>query len=85
VSGSYERRSFGSILVLTTRKRGVWARPYHSELHSRNLDYVDFLRDLPRLTSPYNVRVGNRTRCVTAPQRLTTRKRGVWAIEEIRK
>jgi len=50
VNGSYERRSFATILVLTARKRGVWERPYHPEHHSQNPDYVDFA---PRPTSTY--------------------------------
>jgi len=41
----------------------------------------DHLDSLLRTTRGWE----NRTRCVTAPQRLTTRKRGVWVIEEIRR
>jgi hypothetical protein len=58
VNYSYERRPYTTILVLTTRKRGVLDRPFHPEYHSQNPDGTDLLLYSVRLTVTYNSKMG---------------------------
>jgi len=80
VNWSYQRRSFLTILAVTTRKWGVWERPYHLDHHSQNPDYVDFAS---RFTSPNNAKIGwvkHRTRCITIPNVLQL-ENGEWVSQ----
>jgi len=57
VNGFYERRSYATILALTTRNGECEKdRITLGIIHKIRIMWI-LLRDLPRLTSPYNVRV----------------------------
>lgn len=87
VNCSYECCPFATILVLTSRKRGVWDTPFHPSIirKTQTIQICFYTQcDSLLLTTRKWGRCENLTKCVTAPRSLTTRKRGVWTIERSR-